>query len=79
MLAKMDQLKSLYRTAEAIGEEALARHFDQLSQRQRELIREYFEQAEFGRTGGGRGGGRAGAVRAGLVWPVPPGAGQASS
>src|SRR5215472_18025773 len=41
----LDQLKALYRTAEAIGEEALTRHFDQLSQRQRNLIHEYFEQA----------------------------------
>src|SRR5215472_8429499 len=51
----LDQLKALYRTAEAIGEEALTRHFDQLSQRQQDLIREYFEQAELGRTSGGRG------------------------
>jgi hypothetical protein len=51
----LDQLKALYRTAEAIGEEALTRHFDQLSQRQRDLIREYFEQAGSGRTSGGRG------------------------
>ena len=41
----LDQLKALYRTAEAIGEGALTRHFDQLSQRQRNLIHEYFEQA----------------------------------
>lgn len=41
--AKLDQLKALYRTAEAIGEEAMARHFDQLSQRQRDLICGYFE------------------------------------
>jgi hypothetical protein len=51
----LDQLKALYRTAEAIGEEALTRHFDQLSQRQRDLIREYFEQAGPGSTSGGRG------------------------
>lgn len=53
--AKLDQLKALYRTAEAIGEEAMARHFDQLSQRQRDLICGYFEQAGLGRTGGGPG------------------------
>ncbi len=53
--AKLDQLKDLYVTAEAIGEDALTRHFDQLSQRQRELIREYFEQAGLGRTGDGWG------------------------
>ena len=55
MQAKLDQLKALYRTAEAIGEEALTRHFDQLSQRQRDLIRDYFEQAGLGRTSGGWG------------------------
>jgi hypothetical protein len=53
--AKLDQIEALYRTAGAIGEEALTRHFDQLSQRQYELIREYFEQAGLGRTGGSRG------------------------
>src|SRR5262249_23308424 len=41
--AKMDQIKDLYLTAEAIGEDALARHFQQVSDRQRELIREYFD------------------------------------
>src|SRR5262249_60299510 len=41
----LDQLKALYRTAEALGEEALTRNFDQLSQRQRDLVHEYFEQA----------------------------------
>jgi hypothetical protein len=51
--AKLDQLKALYRTAGAIGEEALTKHFDQLSQHQHELIREYFEQAGLGRTGNG--------------------------
>jgi hypothetical protein len=47
--AKLDQLQALYRTAEAIGEEALTRHFDRLSQRQGDLIREYFEQARVSR------------------------------
>ena len=42
--AKLDQLKELYLTAEAIGEDALVRHFDEVSQRQRDLIREYFKQ-----------------------------------
>jgi hypothetical protein len=51
MQAKLDQLKALYRTAEAIGEEALTRHFDRLTQRQGDLIRDYFEQARLGRTG----------------------------
>ncbi len=42
---KLEQIKDLYLTAEAIGEDALVKHFDQLSQRQRALIREYFERA----------------------------------
>jgi hypothetical protein len=49
--AKLEQIKDLYLTAEAIGEEALVKHFDQLSQRQRSLIREYFEQAGLGPSG----------------------------
>jgi hypothetical protein len=47
--AKLDQIKDLYVTAEAIGEDALARHFEQLSQMQRSLIREYFHQASLAR------------------------------
>jgi hypothetical protein len=35
-------------TAEAIGEDALGKHFDELSERQRQLIREYFNQAGVG-------------------------------
>jgi hypothetical protein len=43
--AKLDQIKDLYLTAEAIGEDALNKHFDQVSQRQRELIREFFQRS----------------------------------
>jgi hypothetical protein len=43
--AKLEQIKDLYLTAEAIGEEALTKHFEQVSQRQRELIREFFERS----------------------------------
>jgi hypothetical protein len=46
--AKLDQIKDLYLTAEAIGEDALGRHFDEVSERQRQLIREYFNQAGVG-------------------------------
>jgi len=42
--AKMDQIKDLYLTAEAIGEDALDKHFELVSDRQRQLIREYFDQ-----------------------------------
>jgi hypothetical protein len=43
--AKLDQIKDLYLTAEAIGEDNLAKHFDLISQRQRELIREFFDKS----------------------------------
>lgn len=46
--AKLDQIKDLYLTAEAIGEDALTKHFEQVSERQRQLIREYFEQMAAG-------------------------------
>jgi hypothetical protein len=42
--AKMDQIKDLYLTAEAIGEDALDKHFELVSDRQRQLIREYFDE-----------------------------------
>ncbi len=43
--AKLDQIKDLYLTAEAIGEDALSRHFQQVSERQRQLIKEYFDRS----------------------------------
>jgi hypothetical protein len=43
--AKMEQIKDLYLTAEAIGDDALDKHFDQVSDRQRELIREFFDRS----------------------------------
>ena len=45
---KIEQIKDLYLTAEAIGEDALSKHFDQLRQRQRSLISEFFEKAGLG-------------------------------
>jgi len=48
--AKMDQIKDLYLTAEAIGEDALEQNFDLVSDRQRQLIREYFSKAGERRT-----------------------------
>jgi hypothetical protein len=42
--AKMDQIKDLYLTAEALGEDALDQHFQLVSERQRQLIKEYFDQ-----------------------------------
>jgi hypothetical protein len=42
---KLEQLKDLYLTAEAIGEENVDKHFDQLLAQQRELISEYFRES----------------------------------
>jgi hypothetical protein len=42
---KLEQLKDLYLTAEAIGEQNVDKHFDQLLAQQRELISEYFQQS----------------------------------
>jgi hypothetical protein len=42
---KLEQLKDLYLTAEAIGEHNVDKHFDQLLARQRELISDYFRQS----------------------------------
>jgi hypothetical protein len=46
---KIEQIKDLYMTAEAIGEDALVRHFEQLKTQQRSLIREFFDKAGLGR------------------------------
>ena len=53
----MEQIKELYLTAEAIGEDALTKHFELLSQRQRDLIREFFEEAGLGSGGSEKPGG----------------------
>jgi hypothetical protein len=45
---KIEQIKDLYLTAEAIGDDALSRHFDELRQRQRSLISEFFENVGLG-------------------------------
>jgi hypothetical protein len=50
--AKMNQIKDLYLTAEAIGDDALDKHFQLVSERQRQLIKEYFEQAVASRPEG---------------------------
>ena len=41
---KLEQIKDLYLTAEAIGEANVDKHFDRLLARQRELISEYFRK-----------------------------------
>jgi hypothetical protein len=42
---KLEQIKDLYLTAEAIGEHNVDKHFDQLLAQQRELISDYFRQS----------------------------------
>jgi hypothetical protein len=42
---KLEQIKDLYLTAEAIGESNVDKHFDQLMAQQRELISDYFKQS----------------------------------
>ena len=42
---KLEQIKDFYLTAEAIGEDNVGKHFDQLLAQQRELIAEYFKQS----------------------------------
>ncbi|MGH3186878.1 MAG: hypothetical protein ACRDOL_06380 [Streptosporangiaceae bacterium] len=49
---KLEQIKDFYLTAEAIGEENLDKHFDQLLAHQRELIGDYFRQSAAAKLGG---------------------------
>jgi hypothetical protein len=42
---RLDQIKDFYLTAEAIGEQNVDKHFDELLAQQRELISEYFKQS----------------------------------
>ena len=42
---KLEQLRDLYLTAEAIGEQNVDKHFDQILAQQRELISEYFRRS----------------------------------
>jgi hypothetical protein len=51
--AKLDQLKDLYLTAEAIGDDALDKHFDLVSEKQRELIQEFFKRSHSDGAGPG--------------------------
>jgi hypothetical protein len=49
--AALAQIKDLYMTAEAIGEENLGKHYERLLERQRQLISEYFKESGFGDSG----------------------------
>jgi hypothetical protein len=53
---KLEQIKDLYLTAEAIGEANVDKHFDQLLSQQRELISEYFRQSSAAKGPGGADG-----------------------
>jgi hypothetical protein len=55
----LERIKDLYVTAEAIGKRRLDKHFDQLLERQRQLISDYFTNQEF-RGPAGAGPGAAG-------------------
>jgi hypothetical protein len=48
---KLEQIKDLYLTAEAIGEHNVDKHFDQLLAQQRELISDYFSQSTAAKPG----------------------------
>jgi hypothetical protein len=50
---KLEQIKDFYLTAEAIGEENVDKHFDQLLAQQRELISDFFRQSAAARHGDG--------------------------
>ena len=50
---KLEQIKDLYLTAEAIGEANADKHFDHLLARQRELIGEYFKQSSAAKPAAG--------------------------
>jgi hypothetical protein len=63
---KLEQLKDLYLTAEAIGAANVDKHFDQLLAQQRELISEYFKQSTAARPA-------AGAADAPETEPASPG------
>ena len=67
---KLEQIKDLYLTAEAIGEANVDKHFDQLLAQQRELISDYFRQpGPAGSAAGARPAGEAGS--AGQAGPRP--------
>ena len=72
------RIKDFYLTAEAIGEQNVDKHFDQLLAQQRELISDYFGQsaaAEPGVAGpsdGGAAGGHSGPPEGAVVRAEPP-------
>jgi hypothetical protein len=51
---RLEQIKDLYLTADAIGERNVDKHFDELLAQQRELISEYFKGSDAAGPGDGR-------------------------
>jgi hypothetical protein len=45
---KLEKIRDLYLTVEAIGDDNVDKHFDELQQRQRELISDYFKETGIG-------------------------------
>jgi hypothetical protein len=54
-LQKLEQIKDFYLTAEAIGEENVDKHFDQLLAQQRQLISQYFKHSTVAKQAAGSG------------------------
>jgi hypothetical protein len=51
---RLEQIKDLYLTEDAIGERNVDKHFDELLAQQRELISEYFKRSDAAGPGDGR-------------------------
>lgn len=68
----LERIKDLYATAEAAGDSRLDEHFEQLLERQRQLIREYFTESE-PRAPSGSGRQKSPEPRAGGDGPDRPG------
>ena len=51
---KLEKIKDLYLTVEAIGDNNVGKHFDELMQRQRELISDYFKETGMAAARAGR-------------------------
>ena len=77
---KLEQIKDLYLTAEAIGEANVDKHFDHLLAQQRELISEYFRQSGTARPVGPDGRAAEGDLAdAGYPAPAPASPDQADT
>jgi hypothetical protein len=73
---KLEQIKDLYLTAEAIGEANVDKHFDHLLAQQRELISDYFRQpGPAGSAAGAQPAGQAETDSRARRNPGPPPAG----